>query len=124
MQVPVYLITGFLESGKTTFIEQVILEGNFVEDEKTLLILTEEGEAEIDPKLLEQYNVDVVTVDEKEDFTVDFLKNAAASIALSRLLSNITVCGRSANLSVCSCRIDGNCFRLLRLLTLPPSSCI
>lgn len=74
MQVPVYLITGFLESGKTTFIEQVILEGNFVEDEKTLLILTEEGEAEIDPKLLEQYNVDVVTVDEKEDFTVDFLK--------------------------------------------------
>lgn len=34
MQVPVYLITGFLESGKTTFIEQVILEGNFVEDEK------------------------------------------------------------------------------------------
>ena len=52
MQVPVYLITGFLESGKTTFIEQVILEGNFVEDEKTLLILTEEGEAEIEPELL------------------------------------------------------------------------
>ena len=74
MQVPVYLITGFLESGKTPFIEQVILEGNFVEDEKTLLILTEEGEVEIDPKLLEQYNVDVVTVDDKEDFTVDFLK--------------------------------------------------
>lgn len=52
MQVPVYLITGFLESGKTTFIEQVILEGNFVEDEKTLLILTEEGEAEIEPSCL------------------------------------------------------------------------
>ena len=34
MQIPVYLITGFLESGKTSFIEQVILEGNFVEDEK------------------------------------------------------------------------------------------
>ena len=74
MQVPVYLITGFLESGKTTFIEQVILEGNFVEDEKTLLILTEEGEAEIEPKLLEQYNVDVVTVEDKEEFTLDFLK--------------------------------------------------
>ena len=74
MQVPVYLITGFLESGKTTFIEQVILEGNFVEDEKTLLILTEEGEAEIEPQLLEQYNVDVVTVEDKEEFTLDFLK--------------------------------------------------
>lgn len=67
MQVPVYLITGFLESGKTTFIEQVILEGNFVEDEKTLLILTEEGEAEIEPELLKQYNVDVVTVEDKEE---------------------------------------------------------
>ena len=74
MQVPVYLITGFLESGKTTFIEQVILEGNFVEDEKTLLILTEEGEAEIEPELLKQYNVDVVTVEDKEEFTLDFLK--------------------------------------------------
>ena len=72
MQVPVYLITGFLESGKTTFIEQVILEGNFVEDEKTLLILTEEGEAEIEPELLEQYNVDVVTVEDKAEFTLDF----------------------------------------------------
>ena len=55
MQIPVYLITGFLESGKTSFIEQVILEGNFVEDEKTLLILTEEGEVEIEEELLEQY---------------------------------------------------------------------
>ena len=52
--IPVYLITGFLESGKTSFIEQVILEGNFVEDEKTLLILTEEGEVEIEDELLDQ----------------------------------------------------------------------
>ena len=33
MEMPAYLITGFLESGKTSFIEQVILEGNFVEDD-------------------------------------------------------------------------------------------
>lgn len=74
MEIPVYLITGFLESGKTSFIQQVILEGNFVEDEKTLLILTEEGEVEIEPELLEQYNVDVITVESKEEFTEDFLK--------------------------------------------------
>ena len=74
MQIPVYLITGFLESGKTSFIEQVILEGNFVEDEKTLLILTEEGEVEIEEELLEQYNVDLIVVEDKSEFTVDFLK--------------------------------------------------
>ena len=72
MQIPVYLITGFLESGKTSFIEQVILEGNFVEDEKTLLILTEEGEVEIEEELLEQYNVDLIVVEDKSEFTVDF----------------------------------------------------
>ena len=48
MHVPIYLITGFLESGKTSFIQQVIVEGNFVEDEKTLLIATEEGVEEYD----------------------------------------------------------------------------
>jgi len=72
--IPVYLITGFLESGKTSFIEQVILEGNFVEDEKTLLILTEEGEVEIEEELLEQYNVDVIYIEDKSEFTEDFLK--------------------------------------------------
>ena len=72
--IPVYLITGFLESGKTSFIEQVILEGNFVEDEKTLLILTEEGEVEIEDDLLEQYNVDVIYIEDKSEFTEEFLK--------------------------------------------------
>ena len=72
--IPVYLITGFLESGKTSFIEQVILEGNFVEDEKTLLILTEEGEVEIEDELLDQYNVDLIVIEDKSEFTEDFLK--------------------------------------------------
>ena len=74
MQVPVYLITGFLESGKTSFIQQVILEGNFVEDEKTLLIVTEEGVEEYDTEALERFNVAMVTVEDKKDFTVDYLK--------------------------------------------------
>ena len=59
MQVPIYLITGFLESGKTSFIQQVIVEGNFVEDEKTLLIATEEGVEEYDTDILKRFNVDL-----------------------------------------------------------------
>ena len=74
MEIPVYLITGFLESGKTTFIKQVISEGNFVPEENTLLILTEEGEEEIESSLLKEFNIDVAVVEDRDDFTLEFLQ--------------------------------------------------
>ena len=44
----VFLITGFLDSGKSTFIRDLLIGQEFTEGEKTLLILTEEGEEEFD----------------------------------------------------------------------------
>ena len=44
--VPVYLITGFLESGKTQFLDFTIHQSYFQIPDKTLLILCEEGENE------------------------------------------------------------------------------
>ena len=44
--VPVYLITGFLESGKTQFLDFTIHQSYFQIPDKTLLILCEEGEEE------------------------------------------------------------------------------
>ena len=44
LEVPVYVITGFLESGKTTFIREVLASPDFADGEKTLLLLCEEGE--------------------------------------------------------------------------------
>ena len=38
--IPVYLFTGFLESGKTTCIKEILQEGNFEDGLKTLLLLT------------------------------------------------------------------------------------
>ena len=52
MATPVYLFAGFLESGKTTFIESVLQDPGFTRRERTLLILTEEGEVEIAPKTI------------------------------------------------------------------------
>lgn len=46
--VPVYLITGFLESGKTQFLDFTIHQSYFQIPDKTLLILCEEGEEEYD----------------------------------------------------------------------------
>lgn len=65
MEVPVYLVNGFLESGKTTFIEETLNDKEFTAGEKTLLIVCEEGEVEYDEKELSSMNVDIITVDEE-----------------------------------------------------------
>ena len=48
-EMPVYLFTGFLDSGKTTFIQGTLEDPAFNNGEKTLLLLCEEGEEEFNP---------------------------------------------------------------------------
>ncbi|BAK97753.1 hypothetical protein OBV_05550 [Oscillibacter valericigenes Sjm18-20] len=71
MDIPVYLIAGFLDGGKTNFING-ILEDGFAREEKTLLLCCEEGEEEYNKNALD--NVTVVTVEDEEDLTCSFLK--------------------------------------------------
>ncbi len=72
--VPVYLITGFLESGKTQFLNFTIHQEYFQIPEKTLLILCEEGELEYDEESLKTCNTVMEIIEEPEDFTLDTLK--------------------------------------------------
>ena len=67
--IPVYLFTGFLESGKTTCIREILEEGNFEDGLKTLFLITEEGEKEIDENLLNYNKVVSVIIEEEEDLT-------------------------------------------------------
>ncbi|MDN0032162.1 TIGR03943 family putative permease subunit [Oscillibacter ruminantium] len=71
MDIPVYLIAGFLDGGKTNFING-ILEDGFAREDKTLLLCCEEGEEEYNQKALD--NVTVVTLENEEDLTCSFLK--------------------------------------------------
>ncbi|MDD6033864.1 MAG: GTP-binding protein [Oscillospiraceae bacterium] len=48
-EVPVYLFTGFLEGGKSTLIQETMEDPKFNSGERTLLLLCEEGEVELDP---------------------------------------------------------------------------
>ena len=73
LEVPVYLITGFLESGKTTFIKDVLSSPDFADGEKTLLIVCEEGEEEYDEKEYSRHNIEIVTVEKEEDMNPEFL---------------------------------------------------
>lgn len=68
MEVPVYFFTGFLESGKTSFIESILKDPNFAEGERTLLLLCEDGEKEYDYGLLMDTNCVLKTIENLEDF--------------------------------------------------------
>lgn len=72
--VPVYLITGFLESGKTTFLDFTIQQSYFSIPEKTLLIVCEEGEEEYSEEGLKRNNTVMEIIEEPEDFTLETLK--------------------------------------------------
>ncbi len=68
---PVYIINGFLESGKTEFINFTLDQPYFQISGKTLLLLCEEGEVEYDPYVLKRSKTVVETIEEEADFTVE-----------------------------------------------------
>ena len=71
--IPVYMINGFLESGKSEFIVYTLGQPYFTTKGRTLLIVCEEGEVEYDAKLLKKSRTDMVVIDEEEDFTISNL---------------------------------------------------
>ncbi len=73
-QIPIYLITGFLEAGKTSFLRDVLEGGDFADGQRGLLILCEEGEEEYNEQHLTNMNISMVTVEEETAFHPDFLK--------------------------------------------------
>ena len=65
MDIPVYLIAGFLDAGKTSFINGILRDG-FAAEDRTLLLRCEEGETDYDPHVLS--NVFTYTIDEPEQY--------------------------------------------------------
>ena len=72
--VMVYLMTGFLDSGKTQFLTFTLKQDYFQIDGKTLLILCEEGEEEYDPMEMLRYGVVIERVEDQEDLTEEWLE--------------------------------------------------
>ena len=69
--VAVYLITGFLESGKTTLINSMLQDEQFSRGQKTLLICCEEGMEEYDEYVLAHTDTTVVTFDSADEITTE-----------------------------------------------------
>ena len=70
---PVYMINGFLESGKTEFICFTLSQPYFQVKGKTLLLLCEEGEVEYEEELLKKSRTVVEVIENEEDFNPNHL---------------------------------------------------
>ncbi len=66
---PVYLINGFLDSGKTEFISFTLDQPYFQISGRTLLLLCEQGEIEYDPYVLKRSRTVVEVIEQEQDFT-------------------------------------------------------
>jgi len=64
-EIPVYLFTGFLEAGKTKFIQETLQDERFNSGERTLLLMCEEGIEEYAPELFSGDNVFCYTIEQK-----------------------------------------------------------
>ena len=71
--VPVYLFTGFLEAGKTKFIQETLEDRRFCNGERTLLLVCEEGEEEYAPDQFADKSVFIRVIEEQGQLTAENL---------------------------------------------------
>lgn len=77
-EIPVYFFTGFMDSGKTTLIQETLFENGFAEDDDRILIIAcEDGDIEYDTEKLKTINASVVMVESESDFNTEHLQEIA-----------------------------------------------
>ena len=86
MSLPVYMFTGFLESGKTRFIKDTLLDPGFTDQEVTLLISCEEGEEEYDTDFLKKARCKLLQLEDPSDLNPEFLQIAAEKADPDRIV--------------------------------------
>jgi uncharacterized membrane protein YcgQ (UPF0703/DUF1980 family) len=75
MATPVFICTGFLDSGKSTLIQDTLMEQEWIEDGLTLLLSCEEGEVEYSKEYLESKNMVLLPIEDLEQLNTAFFKN-------------------------------------------------
>ncbi|MBQ1489970.1 MAG: hypothetical protein IIZ43_02895 [Eubacterium sp.] len=86
MEIPVYLFTGFLESGKTTFLQDALEGQDFNMGERTLLLLCEEGVEEYDEDRFFGKNVFIENIQKEEDLTAERLEELQQKHRVERVI--------------------------------------
>lgn len=84
--IPVYVIAGLLESGKTTFIKDTIASDDFFKKGKTLILSGEEGIEEYEESFLDAYNSVVKYFDSQDEFTPLNLQKIVNEVRPARIV--------------------------------------
>lgn len=72
--IPVFVINGFLESGKTTLINETLRDTEFNDGGRTLLFLCEEGIEEYDEVAMQELSVRIAPVEDMEELSLSLLE--------------------------------------------------
>lgn len=88
IQIPVYVFTGFLDSGKTKFIQETLEDPRFNAGERTLLLVFEEGEEEYDFSAYPHQNVYMEVLDQ-ETVTTKELQALAKKYKAQRIVAEL-----------------------------------
>lgn len=86
MDIPVYLFTGFLDAGKTKFIQESLCDKRFNNGDNILLLLCEEGEEEYNPVDYPFQNVFLEKIENEEDLTTDTLTKLAKKHKVKKII--------------------------------------
>ena len=88
VQIPVYAFTGFLDSGKTKFIQETLEDERFNAGERTLLLVFEEGEEEYDLSTYPHQNVFIEVLDQ-QSVTTKQLQSLAKKYKVQRIVAEL-----------------------------------
>ena len=84
--MPVYLFTGFLEAGKTRFIQETLEDKRFCKGEKTMLLVCEEGVEEYEPDQFCTKTVAIRTIADQSELTSENLLRLARETDAERVV--------------------------------------
>ncbi len=85
-QIPIYLFTGFLSGGKTHMIQESMEDKRFHSGEKTLLLVCEQGEIELEPSKFYAQNVDIEFIEREEQLTKQYLTDLTSKHSPTRII--------------------------------------
>ena len=85
-EIPVYLFVGFLDSGKTRFVQETLEDPRFDAGKNTLLLVCEEGEEEYNPKKFAFPGVTVSYLEDKSELNPENLSRLEAEAKAGRVV--------------------------------------
>ena len=85
-ELPIFLLNGFLESGKTTLIKEIVENNEQYHDNSTLIIVCEEGEVEYEKEWCEKFQIAVEYIDDQEQLTPEYMIELEKKYKPSRIV--------------------------------------